>query len=290
MPDETATILSGVPCHLGEGPTYDPASDTLWWFDIAEKKLLEQRVSGGETRIHDLPFMASALAVIDARRQLIVAENGLHIRDTASGVLLLYHELETDNPATRSNDARVHPSGALWLGTMGKQAERNAGAIYHLFRGELRLIFPDITIPNSICFSPDGAIAYFADTRKNLLWRTACDPATGLPEGEPQLFLDHRGKPGGIDGSIVDAEGVLWNARWGSGRVDAYSPEGAHLRSLPVPARQPSCPAFVGAGQLAVTSAWEGMDEAARKADPHAGKTFLLNIGVRGRFEPKVLL
>jgi sugar lactone lactonase YvrE len=26
------------------------------------------------------------------------------------------------------------------------------------------LLFPDITIPNAICFSPDGAIAYFTDT------------------------------------------------------------------------------------------------------------------------------
>lgn len=289
---EAVKILSSVQCHLGEGPTYDPATETLWWFDIVEKKLLEQPLSGGDTIVHDLPFMASALAVIDGERQLLVSENGLHIRDRGSGLLTLYKELEAADPATRSNDARVHPCGAFWIGTMGKQAEREAGAIYWLFRGELRLLFPRVTIPNSICFSPDGRTAYFADTGRNLLWRTECDPATGLPHGEPQILLDHRGKAGGIDGSVVDAEGAIWNARWGSARVDAYAPDGRHLRSIAMPARQTSCPAFAGAGaaSLAVTSAWQGMDDAARKADPDAGKTFLVDLGLKGRFESKVAL
>jgi sugar lactone lactonase len=292
MNSGAASVLSDVSCHLGEGPTYDPATDTLWWFDIAESKLLEQPLSGGETRVHDLPFMASALAIVDEDRQLVLAENGLHLRDLAGGRLTLYRELEAGNPATRSNDARVHPSGAFWVGTMGKKAERDAGAIYWLFKGELRLLFPAITIPNSICFSPDGKTGYFADTRKNLLWRVSCDPATGFPQGEPQLMLDDGGKPGGIDGSVMGADGVLWNARWGCGTVNAYSPEGILIRSVDVPARQPSCPAFVGkdAGRLAVTSAWEGMGEAARAADPHAGKTFLLDVPVKGQIEPRVLL
>ncbi len=84
---------------------------------------------------------------------------------------------------------------------------------------------------------------------------------------------------------------MLWNARWGAGRVDAYAPDGKHLRSVPVPARQASCPAFVGPklDRLAVTTAFEGMD-AARAADPQAGRTFLLDIEVRGRAEPHALI
>ncbi len=53
-----------------------------------------------------------------------------------------------------------------------------------------------------------------------------------------------------------------------------------------------SCPVFVGPDfdRVLVTSAFENMDEAARAADPHHGKTFLLDIGVRGRAEPRVRL
>jgi sugar lactone lactonase YvrE len=286
------SVLSDTACQLGEGPSYDPGTDILFWFSILEKKLLEKKVSGGTEHVHDLPVMASALAVIDAGRQLIVTETGLQIRDVKTGRLSLHIAVEADNPSTRSNDARVHPCGALWFGTMGRKAEHRAGSIYWYFKGEVRKLFPDITVPNSICFSPDGATAYFTDTRENILYRVECDRETGLPTGERKVFHDHRGKEGGLDGSVVDAEGVLWNACWGGNRVDAYSPEGNHLRSFALPAKRTSCPAFVGknADRLAVTSAWEGMTPEQRKAEPDAGKTFLLDVKVNGRLEPRVRL
>lgn len=288
----SASIFSETACKLGEGPSYDPASDSLFWFDILGRKLFEKEVSGGTEKVHDLPELASAIAGVDAGRQLLVTETGLYLRDRKSGALTLHTPLEADNPATRSNDARTHPSGAFWIGTMGKKAEAKAGAIYWFRKGELRKIVSDVTIPNAICFAPDGRTAYFTGTAKDVLFRVDCDPETGLPQGEPKIFVESRGREGEPDGAVVDADGVVWNARWGAGAVDAYAPDGTLIRSIAVPARQSSCPAFVGprADRLAVTSAWEGMDEAARAADPHAGKTFLLDAVVKGRFEPPVLL
>ena len=74
------SVLSTERCHLGEGPTYDAATDTAWWFDILEGRLFEARLASGEVRSHRLGRMASALARGDADRQLIVAEDGLYIR------------------------------------------------------------------------------------------------------------------------------------------------------------------------------------------------------------------
>src|SRR5690606_26031481 len=119
--------------------------------------------------------------------------------------------IEADNPVTRSNDSRVHASGAFWVGTMGKSSEKGAGAIYWYRAGELRLLYPEISIPNSICFSPAGDIAYYADTGRNILYRVACDPETGLPTGEPAVLLDERGTVGGLDGSVCDRDGNIWN-------------------------------------------------------------------------------
>ncbi|HEU4985769.1 MAG TPA: SMP-30/gluconolactonase/LRE family protein [Rhizobiaceae bacterium] len=292
MSEIAVSVLSDVDCYLGEGPIYDAASGKLFWFNIARKKLLEMLLPDGATIVHDLPLIASALAIIDEERQLLATETGLQVRDVATGKLTMLVPIEADNAATRSNDARVHPCGAFWVGTMGKNAEHGAGSIYWFFRGEVRKLFGDITIPNSICFSPDGRIAYFGDTRKNVIRRVPCDPTTGLPTGEASVFVDAMGMEGGIDGSVTDADGVLWNARWGGAALDAWSPDGRLLRTIPLPARQPSCPAFVGkdAGRIAVTSAWEGLDEVQRKADPQAGYTFLVDIPVRGRFDPQVLI
>src|ERR1700743_1810788 len=122
------TILSAERCHLGEGPTYDAATGTAWWFDILERRLFEADIAGGRVKVHPLGKMASALARIDAGRQLLVTEDGLYIRHVADSRMELFAGLEADNLMTRSNDARVHPSGTLWLGTMGRKAEPRAGA------------------------------------------------------------------------------------------------------------------------------------------------------------------
>ncbi|TIW76722.1 MAG: SMP-30/gluconolactonase/LRE family protein, partial [Mesorhizobium sp.] len=108
------------------------------------------------------------------------------------------------------------------------------------FKGELRKLFSGITVSNSICFSGDGALAYYTDTSTGLLMRVACDPATGLPAGEPNVFVDHRSSKGYVDGSVVDHDGVLWNAVWGGKAVKAYSPDGTLLREIAMPVTQPS--------------------------------------------------
>jgi sugar lactone lactonase YvrE len=232
--------------------------------------------------------MASALAMIDDVSQLLVADDGLYVRDIASGALQLHVALEADRPGNRSNDARTHPSGTFWTSTMGRNAEPGAGAIYALHRGELKRLFSGISIPNAICFSPDGATGYFTDTSDNVLCRVALDPASGLPTGPPVALYLHRGE-GGLDGAVVDADGLIWCARWGGGCIDAYAPDGRRVRTLQVPARQPSCPVFVGAAfdRLLVTTAFQGMDDAARAADPGHGRTFLLDVAARGRPEPR---
>jgi len=291
MEEVPSVVLCDERCHLGEGPTYDAATDTAWWFDIVERRLFEAQLGSGRITIHSLGVMGSALGRIDAHRQLVVADDALYVRVLANGRMELFHPLEADNPATRSNDARVHPSGTFWIGTMGRRAEANAGAIYALHRGELSLLYGKITIPNAICFSPDGTTGYFADTGKNVLFRVDLDASTGLPRGAPVPLVTRRGG-GGIDGAVVDADGLIWNARWGGGCVDVYSPQGEHLRSLRVPARQSSCPAFVGRdfSRLLVTSAWQGMTDDAKRADPDHGRTFVLDVAARGRPEPAVKL
>ena len=291
MAADLVSVLSSHACELGEGPSYDPVSDTLYWFDIVNGLLLEKRLGEDRTITTQLGQMASAQAIIDGERQLILTETGLHVRDRTSGRLVLHTAVEATNAATRSNDARVHPCGALWFGTMGKQAEAGAGRIYWFFRGELRELYAGVSIPNSIAFSPDGTIAYYADTAVGQIMRVACDARTGLPEGEPKVFAESQGA-GSFDGSVLDADGTLWNARWGEGRLDAYTPDGKLVEQVPLPVSQPSCPAFVGkhADRLAVTSAWIDLSDDARDAEPDAGRTFLIDLPVKGRPEPDVLI
>lgn len=284
-------LLEAPPCHLGEGPSYDPGADTAWWFDILGRRLFEADLAGSAVEVHELPVMASALAEVGDGQQLLVAEDGLHLRNKRSGALSLYRELPAAEVPFRSNDARVHPSGTLWFSTMGRKAEAGQAVIWALAGGRIRRLFDGLTIPNAICFSPDGATGYFADTRAKTLMRVPLDAATGLPLAAPETLLRHEG-PGGLDGAVTDAQGAAGGIVGGDAAAAPMGAPDHALRRIAVPARQPSCPVFVGPDfrRLLVTSAFEGMDEAARAGDPHHGRTFLIDLGVTGKAEPRVRL
>jgi sugar lactone lactonase YvrE len=273
--------------ELGEGPHYERETNTAFWCDIVGKRLLEYRFADGTARVHDLPKMASLVARIDDARQLLVMEDGFYVREKADGTLSLLAPLEADNPSTRSNDGRVHPSGRLWIGTMGRNAEHEAGAIYCFDGRKLKKLFSRITIPNSICFTADGRTGYFADSAVNTVWRVALDPATGLPASAPEVALTENDLPlGGVfDGSVMDLDGVLWNAAYGGGSVSGFAPDGSLARTFEIPAAQTTCPCFIGPAldRLLVTSAFQGYSPSARQADPGAGFTFVIDGGFRGQ-------
>ncbi len=273
--------------ELGEGPGYDPATDLAWWFDIPARRLFTRRMAGGTTQLHDLPLTASAMAVTLGGRHLLLAEDGLYLRDPGTGALDLHVAVEADNPATRSNDARVHPSGAFWISTMGWNAETGAGSFYRYHRGKVERLWDGITIPNATCFAPDGGAAYLCDTPQRRIMRVATDPADGWVLGKPQVFVEGLHWP---DGAVTDAAGNLRVAIFGTGEVLGFAPDGQPCGSFHLPARNLTCPAFVGPGarEMLVTSALYGLDAEARAASPQAGATFLTPISFAGRFDPPV--
>jgi sugar lactone lactonase YvrE len=275
-------VFSDTVCSLGEGPLWHPERGALFWFDILGNRLL----SKGETeQVWEFDEHVSAAGWVDHDTLLIASETGLWRFDIPSGDQEFVAGLEIENPATRSNDGRADPQGGFWIGTMGKAHEARAGAIYRYYRGEVRRLFGDITIPNSICFSPDGRTAYYTDTVSRRIHRVALDDA-GWPTGTTEIFVDLRAEALSPDGSVVDATGNLWNAQWGASRVACYSPEGTFLRAVAVPASQSSCPAFGGPDlrTLFVTTAAVGRDDA------QGGMTFSEDIGVTGQREHQVIL
>ena len=284
------STLSEHHCHLGEGPFYCERRNTLFWFDILERRRHAHDFSNSAQSVLALTEMSSAMAVVDEQHDAILTSSGLWLLNIESNAWSPIASIEADNQITRSNDARVHPSGAFWMGTMGRKAEENAGAIYHYRKGNLTTLFDNITIPNGICFSPDGQTGYFTDTLTAKLMRVLVDPDTGLPEATPEVLIDHTGNQGGLDGAIVDADGNIWIALWDASAMNCYSAKGELLKSTALPAMKCTCPAFVNDGKIAVTSAWQGMDDKAKAADTEAGKTFLVHTNVKPKFEPRVLI
>jgi sugar lactone lactonase YvrE len=170
---------------------------------------------------------------------------------------------------------------------MGRKAEAGVGSVYQYRAGKLTKVIEQIRVPNSICFSPDGRTAYFTNASQMIV-RCATDPTTGLPIGPWEDFYSMAGL-GGPDGSVVDSEGFLWNARWGGGAVIRISPEGKLDKVVEVPGvRQVSCPAFGGKDlkTLYLTTAREHMTPEQLEHEPHAGSVFAVELDVPGIAEP----
>lgn len=275
--------------ELGEGPVAHRGRGSLIWFDVPNRRVFERSFSGGETREHVLDVMASAAALVDDRHALIATEVDLRLLDLDAGTTKPVVPFLEKEPDLRSNDGAVHPSGAFWISSMGKNAEPEAGGIWWFLDGELRLLFDRITIPNTISFTPGGDAAYFSDSAKRTIWRVPTDPETGLPRGEPVMFrqLHDEGAP---DGAVVDADGRLWIACWGGSAVYAWNPDGTVFDICRLPVSQPSCPAFFGADldEIAVTTAREHMSADQIAAEQLAGSVFKLRRKVRGVAEPFV--
>ena len=278
------TVFDPTPCKLGEGPLWHPTLNRLFWFDILSKQFYMAHED--EVTVWDFPGHVSAAGWIDQNSLLIASESALEVFDIATGRSDRIVALEADNPKTRSNDGRADPWGGFWIGTMAKDHEKHAGAIYRYFRGELRQLLPNISISNAICFAPDGCFAYFADTFCQSIQRWQLREADGWPVGEPEQFIDLRPENLNPDGAVVDAVGNIWNAQWGAHRVAVYDPEGNFLDQVTFPASQISCPAFGGAdlSTLFVTSAAVGVRE------PLAGQTFFQATEALGQAEHQVIL
>ncbi|AEY85519.1 calcium-binding protein [Streptomyces hygroscopicus subsp. jinggangensis 5008] len=138
----------------------------------------------------------------------------------------------------RMNDAAADPSGRFWAGSMAFDASPDAGSLYRVGTdGTVVRVLDGITVPNGPTFTPDGATLYLADSARGVIRRHAVDPLTG-DLGVPETFLSlDQGSP---DGMVVDAEGALWVAVWGTGTVRRYLPDGRAERVLRLPARQPA--------------------------------------------------
>ncbi len=272
-------------CFLGEGPFWHPERGQLFWFDILAGRMLSRDAIG--PREWQLGQMASAAGWVDAETLVISTETGLRRFDIASGAHEPFAAIEAERRDTRCNDGRADPMGGFWASTMGKGAETGAGAIYRYFEGTVERLFPDITIPNSICFAPDGRRGYFADTPTGRIMTVALD-AQGWPEGAPEVFVDLSSEGLNPDGAQTDAEGALWSAQWGAGRVARYLPDGRFDRAIAVGGRHSSCPAFGGAGceTLFVTTAQEGIET----PDAAQGRVYCAPAGIAGRPEPAVRL
>jgi len=272
------------PATLGEGIVWHEASQRWWWTDIESSVLHAWSPADPAVTSYRLPDRLGCFAHTRSGKLLLGLAKRLSLAQLGGPELKLQERAAVDasEPRTRVNDGRTDRRGHFVFGTMNEAPDRRAiGSFYQysLKHGLRRLALPAVAIANSICFSLDGRRMYFCDTVTRTIMQCAYD-AESAQVAELRPFVQVEDAHAWPDGSVVDAEGCLWNAQWGAGQVCRYSPEGQLIGRHAVPVPQPSCPALGGADghQLMLTTARQGLDRKALQALPLSGSLFGLRL------------
>ena len=278
-----AVCVAPTGCVLGEGPLWSPSEGFLWWVDIKRAKLHRYNPKTGNTRRYDLPIHASALALSDGGL-IMIGDREVGRYDTATES---YEKITDINEPDgfRTNDAGIAPDGSLWFGTMNEDGDIPEGQYYKL-TPELaieRIGLPEVMVTNTMEFSPDGSTFFTCDSAEQMILAFDHDAETGALSNR-RVFASTLEAGCYPDGSALDAEGYLWSAQWAGSRLVRYAPDGTIDEVVKLPISRPTSCAFGGESlqTLYITSARDGLSDAALDRQPMAGSLFAIDVEIPG--------
>jgi sugar lactone lactonase YvrE len=251
MRNASLEVAFAAGARLGEGPTWDRAGRRLLWVDIVRAEVHAFDPASGADGL--LIRTDSHVGAAKPRAGGGIVAN---LRDgigcyEPDGTFRMLADLAV--PGVRGNDAAVAPDGSLWAGTMRYDKAPGGGCLYHVGPdGAVTTVLDDVTISNGIGWSGDGRRMYYIDTPTSRIDVFDVDLDAGGRGGahvrDRRVFVDvsHRGHPASPDGLTVDADGCVWAALWGAGRVHRYTPDGRLDRVVEVPAPKTTACAFGG--------------------------------------------
>lgn len=282
-------VVTDIRNTLGESPAWAAREQALYWVDIPEKRLFRLGQTGVET--WQLPEICSAVVPRATGGVVLTLERRVVLFDPGSGWLETLCRPDR-NLQNRSNDARCDASGRLWLGTMqnnfdangnGQEITQSSGSLFRIEPDSSTVeLLSNIGISNGLAWSPDSKTMYFADSMTNQIDAYDFDLEQGSISNKRLFSNFDRGAP---DGSSVDNEGFLWNARWGAGCLVRFNPNGKLDRMIELPFAQPSSCTFGGQHLeiLYVTSARTGLTN----PNEFDGALLALDVGARGFSSPE---
>jgi xylono-1,5-lactonase len=269
---------------LGEGPLWSVREQALYWVDILSYRL-HRYSSKEEQRSWQFDQEISAIAErANAEGLIITRRHGFATFNPATEKLVQLTTLENEIPGNRFNDGKCDRRGHFWAGTMDFDGERSTGSLYRLSPDLVcTRMDSDYVVTNGPAWSHDHRTLYHNDSVNGRVYAFDFDPESGEISNK-RLFLQFSKEEGSPDGMTIDAEGGLWIAHWGAGKVTRHDSDGKLLRTIDLPCSQVTSCAFGGAElrTLYITTAATGLSEQQLEREPLAGGLFALDLDIAG--------
>lgn len=215
---------------------------------------------------------------------IVTLRHGFAFFDPATEKLERLAEPEAHLPANRFNDGKCDRRGRFWAGTMDFGGRQPTGSLYRL-SPDLSVATMDSGYPvtNGPAWSSDQKTLYHNDSVNGRVYAFDFDLESGDLSNKRlfTLFGDEDGCP---DGMTTDAEGSLWIAHWGAGKLTRRDAEGKVLRTVHLPCSQITSCAFGGPNltTLYITSAATGLSQQQLEREPSAGGLFAIEMDIAG--------
>lgn len=272
---------------LAEGPFWDDAEQALYWVDIAGFRAL--RLHQGHVRHWQFNEPVSAFIPTIKGDALVTLASGVYRLDLSSAAdhpALTLFCVADPVAGNRANEARCDRQGKLWLGSMQNNLdaeggdlpiERRSGGLFTVdAQARIRHLLSDQGIVNTLLWTRNNEAVLTADSLDGVIYRYPLLADGAL--GERSVWADKhvRGDP---DGSAMDAQGYVWNARWGGHCIIRFAPDGSVDRVMEVPVSHPTSCVFGGPqmSTLYITSA-----QPSSGAQEMDGAVLAIDLGIEG--------
>lgn len=272
-----------VAAELGEGPLC--WNGAVWFVDIKRDQIHCFDPVSNTGKSWTAPPAPGFLAPLKGEKFIAGTKAGLQTFRPDTGRFDLIAAVEPDRPGNRLNDGAVDARGRLWFGSMDDAECDPTGRLYCFNRDGLKVMDAGYVITNGPAFSPDRRTFYHTDTLAKTIH--AFDLADNGDISGKRVFVRIEDGAGYPDGSVVDAEGCLWTGLFAGWAARRYSPKGELLQTVRFPVANITKLALDGTIAYA-TTAWKGLDAAARTSQPLAGGLFRFEVETPGQAQREV--
>ncbi len=276
---------------LGESPFWSSTEQALYWVDMLGRRIRRLFPGSGVTEAWPAPGWPTSLALCRTSGAIV----GLNNAVTAFDFHGRFKKLCVPEPGQidqRLNEGCCDPRGRLWVGSMKNNIARDGRVIQTTeSAGFLYCVDTDCSvqrtcedafgIPNTMIWTQEGTFLIGDSLSEQIYIYDYLDTSNRIVHRRP---FSKTKAPGVPDGSAMDCEGGIWNARYGGSCLVRFSPQGEIDRIITLPSINPTSCAFGGPvlETLFVTTASVGLPSGSLAHPSAQGAVLAIHPGVRG--------